>query len=100
MRWIAVLLVLMFVVAAPLSVSAGTMADYLEARKIYIAAAACMAAYNSRPGSLAVAAFEQEGWRIEPYKQVSEKADVKYMLAWDTNSTSEQDSYLLAVAGT
>jgi len=100
MRWIAVLLVLVFVVAAPLSVSAGTMADYLEARKIYIAAAACMAAYNSRHGSLAVAAFEREGGRIAPYKHVSAKADVKYMLAWDTNSTAEQDSYLLAVAGT
>lgn len=100
MRWIAILLVFVFAVAAPVSAFAGTMADYLEARKIYIAAAACMAAYNSRPGSLAVAAFEQEGWRIEPFKHVSEKADVKYMLAWETSSTAEQDSYLLAVAGT
>lgn len=80
--------------------SAGVLAEYLEAKKIYMAAGACLAAYSSRPGSLAVAAFEQEGWRVEPYKQIGGKADVKYLLAWDANSQSEQDAYLLAVAGT
>ena len=100
MRFVTILLIVVFAVACPLTALAGTMTDYLESKKIYIAAAACMAAYNSRPGSLAVAAFEQEGWRIEPFKQVSEKVDVKYMLAWNTTSTSEQDTYLLAVAGT
>ena len=61
--------------------------------------ASCMAAYSSRPGALAVASFVQQGWKVEPYKQSGDKADAKFLLAWDTNS-SGWDSYMLAVAGT
>lgn len=80
--------------------SAGTMADYLEAKKILNATAACMAAYSNRPGSLALAAFEQGGWKVDPFRKSGKKAEVKYLLAWNTSSDSGKDVYLLAVAGT
>ena len=80
--------------------AASAIADYNEARKLYIAAGACMAAYSNRAGSLAVAAFEQEGWRVEPFRVTGEKADSRYLLAWDANSVADQDVYILAVAGT
>jgi len=89
-----------FIMAWAGTVSAGTLADYIEARRVVTATAACMAAYNNRPGSLAVAAFEQEGWRVEPFKKTGEKADARYLLAWDSGSVSDKDVYLLAVAGT
>ncbi len=47
-----------------------------------------------------MAAFEQEGWRVEPFKKTGEKADARYLLAWDSGSVSNKDVYLLAVAGT
>ena len=100
MKIVARWLVLLFAVSWPVSVSADALTEYMEARKIFAAAGACMAAYNSRPGSLAVAAFEREGWRIEPFKQVGDKVDVKYLLAWDANSRSDRDVYIMAVAGT
>lgn len=100
MKVIARILLIVFAVSWPVTASAGTMSEYLEAKKIYAAAAACMAAYNTRPGSIAVAAFEQEGWRVEPFRQVGAKADVRYLLAWDTAPMAERDRYLLAVAGT
>ena len=87
------------VLLMPLRVSAGTLEDYKEAKKIYLATAACMAAYSNRTGGLVVAAFQQQGWKIEPYKQTSDNADAKFLLAWDTGS-SGWDSYLLSVAGT
>ena len=109
MRLIAKILLLVFVVSWTGSVSAAatsagttkdTLAEYLEARRIYIAAAACVAAYSSRTGSLAAAAFEEAGWHVEPHKEVSAKADVKYLVAWDSGSQLDRDRYLLAIAGT
>lgn len=82
------------------TVSATTLSDYLEAKHILNAMAACTASYNNRPGSLAVAAFERRDWKIEPFRKIGEKADAKYLLAWQTSSNADQDVYLLAVAGT
>ena len=78
MKIVARWLVLLFAISWPVSVSADALTEYMEARKVFAAAGACMAAYNSRPGSLAVAAFEREGWQIEPFKQVGDKVDEKY----------------------
>ena len=100
MRVIACLTVVLLLWSCPVSAATGTMAEYMEARKLYTAAGACMAAYSSRAGSLAVAAFEQEGWRIEPHRITGEKADSRFLLAWDSNSAFDRDLYILAVAGT
>ena len=99
MRLLVRLVVLISLLTGQAS-AASTLSDYNEARKLYIAAGACMAAYSNRAGSLAVAAFEQEGWRIEPYRVSGEKADSRYLLAWDANSVTDRDVYILAVAGT
>ena len=93
-------LVFLLVLIFPVSVSAGVMSDYIQAKNLYLAASACMAAYENRYGSLAVSGFEQEGWQVEPLKDSDEKAEVRYLLAWDTRSVSDRDVYLLAVAGT
>lgn len=100
MNFIAQLLLLLFLLTGPASAAAGTMAEYMEARKLYTAAGACMAAYSTRAGSLAVAAFQQEGWSLEPHRVSGEKADSRFLLAWDSNSAFDRDVYILAVAGT
>ncbi len=99
MRLFIQLLVLICLLTGQASASA-VMQDYLAARKLYIAAGACMAAYSNRAGSLAIAAFEQEGWRVEPFRVSGEHADSRYLLAWDANSAADQDVYIMAVAGT
>jgi hypothetical protein len=99
MRSFLKIVVLGLVILIPLSASAGTLEDFTQAQKQYLAAGACMAAYSDRYGSLAIAAFEQEGWKIEPHMQTGNGADVKYILAWDTHSQPGRDSYVLAVAG-
>ncbi len=100
MNFIAQVLLLLFLWTGSVSAATGTLAEYMEARKLYTAAGACMAAYSSRGGSLAVAAFEQEGWSIEPHRISGEKADSRFLLAWDSNSALDRDVYILAVAGT
>ena len=99
MRGFGKFLVLGLIMMIPLRASAGILEDYKEAEKMYLVAAACMAAYSNRPGSLAVEEFERQRWKVESYKQKGEAADAKFLLAWDTGSAS-WDSYLLAVAGT
>jgi hypothetical protein len=84
----------------PLPVLAGTLEEYTEARKIYLATAASMAAYSNRPADLVTEGFEQQGWKVVKREQVGNKADVQFILAWDANSPLGRNSYLLAVAGT
>ena len=99
MRLFIWLIVLLSMLTGQVSASA-TLSEYIEARKLYMAAGACMASYSNRAGSLAIAAFEQEGWRVEPFRISGEKADSRYLLAWDINSALDRDVYILAVAGT
>ncbi len=100
MQFVVQVMLLLFLLTGPVSAATGTMAEYLEARKLYTSAGACMAAYGTRAGSLAVAAFEQEGWQVEPFRITGDKADSRYLLAWDTTSALDHDVYILAVAGT
>ena len=60
MRLFIWLIVLLSMLTGQVSASA-TLSEYNEARKLYMAAGACMASYSNRAGSLAIAAFEQEG---------------------------------------
>ena len=99
MKLLIRLVVLLSLLTGQVSASA-VMQDYLTARKLYMAAGACMAAYSNRAGSLAIAAFEQEGWRVEPFRVSGENADSRYLLAWDANSIADRDVYIMAVAGT
>ena len=93
-------LVVVLLSLCPMQAWAGALEDYNEARKNFLATAACMAAYSNRAGNMAATGFVQEGWRVEPHKMNGDKADVKFLLAWDSKSEEDKDSYLLAVAGT
>ena len=99
MRLITGVLLMLFSFSWTSAASAGTLAEYMEAKRIYAAAAACMASYSNRFGGIAVTAFEQEGWKVEPKKLVGEKADARYLLAWNPNSEQDRDVYLLAIGG-
>jgi len=94
------LLFLGLILLLPLQASASTLEEYTEARKIYLAAAASMAAYSNRPAGLVTEAFAQQGWKIVKREQVGSNADVQFIFAWDANSTPGKNHYLLAVAGT
>jgi len=93
-------LVLGLILLLPLRASAGTLEDYTEARKMFWATAASMAAYSNRPASLVTESFAQQGWKIVKREQVADNADVQFILAWDANSQLGRNHYLLAVAGT
>lgn len=82
-------------------VQAGSLEDYREARKLYVFAAACRAAYDDRLGYIAQHALEDAGWQIQKYKQVGNKADARLMLVKHPNfDGSGQAVYLLAATGT
>ena len=100
MKFLVKCLLLLLLILHPLQCWAGTLEDYNEARKFFLVTAACVAAYSNRTGNMAVNGFIQEGWQVEPHKLNGEKADVKFLLAWDSKSQEDKDRYLLAVAGT
>ena len=93
-------LVLLLCLLAPLQAAAGTLEEYTEARKHFLATAASMAAYSNRPASLVTEGFAQQGWQIVKREQVGNNADIQFILAWDTNAPAGRNQYLLAVAGT
>ena len=100
MQILTQLLLAALILLLPVPALAGTLEDYQEARKLFAAVAACQAAYSNRHGGIAIEAFAKEGWEMEPYRQSDDKADVKFVLAWDKASKRDRDGYLLAVAGT
>lgn len=100
MKNVVKLLIILWMLQMPGFALAQTQEEGLAAKKIYMAAAACMAAYSNRTGSLAAAAFEQEGWKIETFRHADDKAESRYLLAWNVDSTQEKETFLLAVAGT
>lgn len=97
--WIKLLMAII-VLWSPAVGLAGAPEDYEKARINFAAAGACQAAYSNRQGNMAIAAFTKEGWVVEPYRQSNDKADVKFVLAWDKNSKRDRDVYMLAIAGT
>jgi pimeloyl-ACP methyl ester carboxylesterase len=97
---LATIFLMLISMAWPIGVSAGAMENFHEARMIYMAAGACMAAYDTRHREMAITAIEQEGWQGAVYKQDGDKANVKYLLARDIDSGLGRVHYVLAMAGT
>lgn len=93
-------LLLLLTLTIPGTAWAGILEDYSEARLLLAATSACQAAYSNRQGTMVAAAFAKEGWQLEPYRKSNDKADARFVLAWDKNSKRDHDVYLLAVAGT
>ena len=61
MKRLAMIFLMLISMAWPIGVSAGAMENFHEARMIYMAAGACMAAYDTRHREMAITAIEQEG---------------------------------------
>jgi len=97
---LAMIFLMLISMVWPIGVLAGAMENFHEARMIYMAAGACMAAYDTRHREMAITAIEQEGWQGAVYKQDGDKAHVKYLLARDIDSGLGRVNYVLALAGT
>ncbi|MDU2064585.1 MAG: lipase family protein [Sporomusaceae bacterium] len=74
--------------------------NYIEAHETFIAAAACLAAYHDRYGSMAIKALEEEGWDIIPYEHKGKDADARFFLAKKQFPGETRPFYLIAVTGT
>jgi hypothetical protein len=75
-------------------------ADFEEAYKLRMAAGACLAAYSDREGQLAYYYLTEEGWEIKQFRQTSEAADARFLLARKPADNSMPEAYLLAIVGT
>ena len=71
-----------------------------EKGKVYLAAAASLAAYNDRLGMLVNEALQEEGWEITKYKHSTASADARFIVLKNLNADSWEPTYTLAVAGT
>lgn len=78
---------------------AGPREDYEEARALYIAAAASVAAYDDRVGELASRYLAQEGWHIDHYVQPQSRSGVRFLLAKKENEPGKY-LYVMAIVGT
>jgi len=92
--------VIVYYLLLPVAVQAEALADYEEARKFYLVATACMAAYSDRVAGFAVDELDQEGWQPENYIKTSSKTDARFLLATKIQPQNNQPLYLLAVVGT
>ena len=84
----------------PATVHAGTLEEYEEAHKFYLAAVACMAVYSDRVAGFSLDELEQEGWKTEVYSKTSDKTDARFLLSTKMQQSNHQPLYLLAVVGT
>jgi hypothetical protein len=78
---------------------AGVKEDYELDQKIYIAAGACLAAYDDRYGHLADKYLEWDGWRIDRYEKTGDSVDVRFLLMKKQSGNNKQ-SFVLAIVGT
>lgn len=79
---------------------AGPREDYDEARKLYQFAAACRAAYSDYLGQLAQDALTDNGWQVQKYKQIGNKADARLLLINRADPDTGKTVYILASTGT
>lgn len=102
MRWYsriaAVVMMLCLVMSAP--GFAEPRQEYEEAYKIRLAAAACLAAYSDRPGRLTYSYLKEDGWEIAPFRQTSQTADARFLLAHNQADALDEEVFLLAIVGT
>lgn len=90
----------MLLLSEPVIGSAGALEEYEEARNLYLAAVACTAAYSDREGNIARDALEQNGWKIESYREKTAQADVRFLVARKIQQGNTVPSYMLSVVGT
>ncbi|HWQ61644.1 MAG TPA: lipase family protein [Negativicutes bacterium] len=93
------IIALLIIWLAPTAGYAGVAEDYEEAYELQMAAAACLASYNSRTGMLAREYLSQDGWEIKPFVQSSREADARFLLAQNMRLAG-RGRYILAMVGT
>ena len=71
-----------------------------EKGKVYLAAAASLAAYNDRLGTLVNEALQEEGWEITKYRYSTAAADARFIILRNKQVDSWEPTLTLAVAGT
>ena len=71
-----------------------------EKGKVYLAAAASLAAYNDRLGMLVNEALQEEGWEITKYRYSTAAADARFIVLKNLQADPWEPTYTLAVAGT
>lgn len=89
----------MIVLMIQSSAYAGVKEDYEQARKIYIAAEACMAAYSDRYGHLANVSLERNGWLTNRYEKTGKNVDARFLLLKKQTQKGKQ-VFILAIVGT
>lgn len=72
--------------------------DYEDARDVYDAALACMAAYHNRLGDIGFSRLEQDGWGIQYFEIKKDIADAKFVFV--ERNDSRAVTAMLAIAGT
>ncbi len=93
------IIALLLIWLAPAAVYAGAAEDYEEADELYLAAAACLASYSSRTGTLAREYLSRDGWEIRPFVLSSKEADARFLLAQNVR-VAGRARYVLAMVGT
>jgi phosphoribosylformylglycinamidine (FGAM) synthase-like amidotransferase family enzyme len=83
----------LFVAAEPLN-------EYVEARNMYLFAAACRASYDDTIGHMALEALESNGWHVEKYFTSGKNANTRFLLFVKTQPENGEPMYLIAVTGT
>lgn len=73
---------------------------FYNASDEYLAAAACMAAYQDRYSQFIMNALEEDDWITEARYHATDRADLRYITAKKTMPGETYPTYLIAVAGT
>ena len=99
MKYCLIGLLFLFLVYSPINGFAGALEDYEEARKIYIAAGASVAAYEGRIGELAARYLEQAGWQVDHYIQAEGRSGARFIVAKKIHPDTFP-VYIVAIVGT
>ncbi|CUH97827.1 hypothetical protein P22_3973 [Propionispora sp. 2/2-37] len=99
MRRLMSVVFILILVYMPATVRADAREDYQEAYKIYICAAASVAAYDDRIGELATRYLQEDGWKISRYIQAQGNSGARFLVAQKEVAGSEP-LYVLAIVGT
>jgi len=94
------ILILGLQVGNPLMVQAGPLEEYQSARKTYLFAVVCRAAYGDRTARIAKALLINSGWEMKHYFPTGDEDEARFLLAKNENYTGIDATYLLSVSGT
>ncbi len=92
--------VCLLLVALAAAAQAQPLQDYAEARDVYDAALACMAAYSNRLGYIGVSRLEQDSWQVKYFDIEKDVADARFLFLQKQDPASGKVTVMLAVAGT